>query len=180
MGSFESPRVRCYLCVMGFGTRGPLVSCDLPGKGDLPSSSQRCSRCHTPSTRPTDLRNAGGPKGRRGPYAPCEKCLRPSAIRGSGVSMDKEKGGATMNEALRMEVNSALKYLDLSFRVFGPTRKPIVEHFLEESKESFDHATMLGDKIVALGGTPVVVAEAPKVPAKAALEDILKMAIKNE
>jgi len=97
-----------------------------------------------------------------------------------GGTVDKEKVIATMNEALRMELASALKYLDFSFRVFGPTRKPVVEHFLEESKESFDHATMLGDKIVALGGTPVVVAESPKVPAKAALEDILKMAIKNE
>ncbi len=94
--------------------------------------------------------------------------------------MDKEKVIATMNEALRMELASAMKYLDFSFRVFGPTRKPIVEHFLEEAKESFDHATMLGDKIVALGGAPVVTSEVPKVPAKAGLDDILKMAIENE
>ena len=94
--------------------------------------------------------------------------------------MDKEKVNAAMNEALRMELASALKYLDFSFRVFGPTRKPIVEHFLEEAKESFDHATMLGDKIVALGGTPSVTADAPKIPANASLDDILRLAIENE
>ncbi len=94
--------------------------------------------------------------------------------------MDKEKVIAAMNKALRLELASALKYLDFSFRVFGPTRKPIVEHFLEESKESFDHATMLGDKIVAIGGTPVVTTDIPKVPAKATLDDILRLAIENE
>ncbi len=60
--------------------------------------------------------------------------------------MDRAKVIATMNEALAMELTSALKYLSWSFNVFGPTRKPIVEHFLEEAKESFDHATMLGEK----------------------------------
>ena len=94
--------------------------------------------------------------------------------------MNREKVIATMNEALRMELASALKYLDFSFRVFGPTRKPIVEHFLEEAKESFDHATMLGDKIVALGGMPAVTAHVPKIPAKAGLDDILRLAIENE
>jgi len=94
--------------------------------------------------------------------------------------MDKEKVIATMNEAVRMELSSALKYLDFSFRVFGPTRKPIVEHFLEESKESFDHATMLGDKIVALGGKPFVAADAPKAPGKGTLDDLLGAAVENE
>ena len=75
--------------------------------------------------------------------------------------MDKAKVIATMNEALRLELNSTLKYLDFSFRVFGPTRKPIVEHFLEEVKESLDHATMLGEKIVALGGTRPAGREGP-------------------
>ena len=94
--------------------------------------------------------------------------------------MDKAKVIATMNEALRLELNSTLKYLDFSFRVFGPTRKPIVEHFLEEAKESMDHATMLGEKIVALGGTPAVNADAPKVPAKSSLDDLLQLAVENE
>jgi bacterioferritin len=95
-------------------------------------------------------------------------------------ALEKEKVIAIMNEALKMELASSLKYLDFSFRVFGPTRKPIVEHFLEEAKESFDHATMLGDKIVALGGTPSVVAEVPKVPAKASLNDLLRLGLENE
>lgn len=94
--------------------------------------------------------------------------------------MDKAKVVNAMNDALRLELESALKYLDFSFRVFGPNRKPIVEHFLDEAKESFDHATMLGEKIVALGGEPAVRADPPRIPAKATLDDLLKMAIENE
>src|SRR3989304_2109022 len=87
----------------------------------------------------------------------------PTPQQGS-TTMEMAKVLATMNEALRMELTSALKYLDFSFRVFGPTRKPIVEPFLEEAKESLDHATMLGEKVVALGGKPVVAADMPKIP----------------
>jgi len=93
--------------------------------------------------------------------------------------VDKDKVVATMNEALKLELTSAMRYLDFSFRVFGPTRKPIVSHFLEEAKESFDHATMLGDKIVALGGTPVVGGDVPKEKPKG-LDEILKLAVENE
>ncbi len=85
-----------------------------------------------------------------------------------------------MNEALGLELTSALKYLAWSFQVFGPTRKPIVEHFLEEAKESFDHATMLGEKVVALGGKPIVKADAPKVVEGATVDDMLKLAVENE
>ena len=85
-----------------------------------------------------------------------------------------------MNEALAMELTSALKYLAWSFNVFGPTRKPIVEHFLEEAKESFDHAAMLGEKVVALGGKPVVRADAPKPAEGMTVDDMLKLAVENE
>ncbi|OGS46157.1 MAG: hypothetical protein A3K66_03785 [Euryarchaeota archaeon RBG_16_67_27] len=94
--------------------------------------------------------------------------------------MDKAKVIAAMNDALRLELASALKYLDWSFRVFGPTRKPVVEHFLEEATESIDHATMLGDKIVSLGGKPLVVADNPKTPDRVTLDDMLKLAVANE
>src|SRR3989304_3778009 len=91
--------------------------------------------------------------------------------------MDKTKVIAAMNQALGMELASALKYLGWSFHVFGPTRKPIVEHFLEEAKESFDHATLLGDKIVALGGKPIVMAAAPKPADGITVGDMLKQAM---
>ncbi len=94
--------------------------------------------------------------------------------------MDDAKIIATMNEALQLELTSALKYLAWSFHVFGPTRKPIVEHFREEAKESFDHATMLGDKIIALGGTPNLAAESPRMKSGATVDDMLKQAVENE
>ena len=93
--------------------------------------------------------------------------------------MDTSEVISTMNVALKLELTSAMRYLDFSFRVFGPTRKPIVSHFLEEAKESFDHATMLGDKIVALGGTPIVAGDVPKETPKT-LDEILKLAVANE
>ena len=93
--------------------------------------------------------------------------------------MDTSEVISTMNVALKLELTSAMRYLDFSFRVFGPTRKPIVSHFLEEAKESFDHATMLGDKIVALGGTPVVAGDVPEENPKT-LDEILKLAVANE
>jgi bacterioferritin len=85
-----------------------------------------------------------------------------------------------MNEALALELTSALKYLAWSFQVFGPARKPIVEHFLEEAKESFDHATMLGEKVVALGGKPNVSADAAKPAEGMTVDDMLKLAVENE
>lgn len=94
--------------------------------------------------------------------------------------MNKKEVIATMNEALRMELTSALKYLDFSFRVFGPARKPIVEHFLEEAKESIGHATLMGDKIVSLGGKPVVAADPPKPVGKMSIDRMLRAAIENE
>lgn len=94
--------------------------------------------------------------------------------------MDKVKVVDAMNRALQMELSSALKYLDFSFRVFGPSRKPIVEHFLQEAKESLDHATMLGEKLVALGAVPVVRADPPNVREGAGIDDLLKMAVENE
>src|SRR3989304_5559110 len=94
--------------------------------------------------------------------------------------MDKTKVIAAMNQALGMELASALKYLGWSFHVFGPTRKPIVEHFLEEAKESFDHATLLGAKIGARGGKPIVMAAPPKPADGMTVDDMLKQAVENE
>jgi len=94
--------------------------------------------------------------------------------------MHKANVISTMNEALAMELTSALKYLAWSFNVFGPARKPVVEHFLEEAKESLDHATMLGEKVVALGGKPVVRADAPEPTDGLTVDDMLKLAVENE
>jgi bacterioferritin len=97
-----------------------------------------------------------------------------------GLTMDKSDVIATMNKALAMELTSVLKYLSWSLNVFGPSRKPIVEHFLDEAKESFGHATLLGEKIVALGGKPIVRADAPKPAEGLSVDEMLKLAVENE
>lgn len=38
----------------------------------------------------------------------------------------------------------------------GPMRKIIADEFLEHAKEEYDHAQMLCDRIIQLGGTPVL------------------------
>lgn len=38
----------------------------------------------------------------------------------------------------------------------GPMRKTIADEFLEHAKEEFSHAKMLCDRIIQLGGTPVL------------------------
>lgn len=94
--------------------------------------------------------------------------------------MDKKAVVAKLNEALALELGSVTLYLDMSFRVFGPNRIPVVEHFRKEAAESLDHATMMGEKIVALGGRPVVAAAPRPLPKASGVDAFLRAAIANE
>ena len=94
--------------------------------------------------------------------------------------MDKQKVIQKLNDLLNYELVGALRYLHYSFMVFGVRRIPIVEHLRKEAEESFGHATKLGEKITALGGTPYVsVPESPKGKKKS-VEEILKESLKHE
>ena len=70
--------------------------------------------------------------------------------------MDKKKVVARLNQALTHEMSSVARYLHQSFLVFGPHRKMIIALLREQSQDSMGHATLLGEKIVSLGGEPVV------------------------
>ena len=70
--------------------------------------------------------------------------------------MDKVKVIKRLNQALEHEMSSVARYLHQSFIVFGPHRKMIIELLREQAHDSMNHATKLGEKIVALGGDPVV------------------------
>ncbi|MEE8201713.1 MAG: ferritin-like domain-containing protein [Candidatus Acidoferrales bacterium] len=61
-----------------------------------------------------------------------------------------------LNEALQNELGNVIRYLHHSFLVKGVNRGPLVEFFREKAQESFQHATKLGEKIVALGGLPTI------------------------
>ena len=61
-----------------------------------------------------------------------------------------------LNRALGLELAGVIQYLQHSFLVTGPEREVFRKFFRDMSEEAQDHAAMLGDKIVALGGVPTV------------------------
>ena len=61
-----------------------------------------------------------------------------------------------LNRALGLELSGVIQYLQHSFLVTGPEREVFRKFFRDMSEESQDHAALLGDKIVALGGVPTV------------------------
>ena len=85
-----------------------------------------------------------------------------------------EKIVAKLNQLLEMEISGVVRYLHYSFMIMGPNRIPIQKWFHEQAQEGYQHATMLGEKITALGGHPSLnVSKVPETQTHAALE-ILK------
>ena len=61
-----------------------------------------------------------------------------------------------LNRGLSLELAAVIQYMQHSFLVTGVEREVYRSFFRKLSEESHDHAAMLGDKIVALGGVPTV------------------------
>ena len=61
-----------------------------------------------------------------------------------------------LNRALSFELTAVIQYMQHSFLVTGAEREVYRSYFRDQSEESHDHAEMLGDKIVSLGGVPTV------------------------
>ena len=61
-----------------------------------------------------------------------------------------------LNEILRHEWTGVAQYSQSGFVVSGVWREVFAEMFFENAEESFGHAKLVGDKIVALGGVPTV------------------------
>lgn len=61
-----------------------------------------------------------------------------------------------LNRALSLELAGVIQYMQHSFLVNGVEREIYRSYFRKQSEESHEHATTLGDKIVALGGVPSV------------------------
>ena len=61
-----------------------------------------------------------------------------------------------LNRALSLELAAVIQYMQHSFLITGMEREVYRLFFRKQSEESHDHASMLGDKIVALGGVPSV------------------------
>lgn len=70
--------------------------------------------------------------------------------------MDKQAVIDQLNECLKHEWTGVAQYSQAGFIVEGMWREVYAEKFLDDAKESFNHARLVGDKIVALGGVPSV------------------------
>lgn len=70
--------------------------------------------------------------------------------------MDKTKVIDKLNEILRHEWTGVAQYSQAGFVVTGLWREVYSDLFFDSAKESFGHARLVGDKIVALGGVPTI------------------------
>jgi bacterioferritin (cytochrome b1) len=59
-----------------------------------------------------------------------------------------------LNKILSLEYAGVVQYMQHSCLVSGHDRMVFADFFRDQSKASLKHASVLGDKIVALGGVP--------------------------
>jgi bacterioferritin len=92
--------------------------------------------------------------------------------------MDKTKLIEKLNECLRHEWTGVAQYAQAGFVVAGLWREVYSEMFFDSAKESFGHAKLVGEKIVALGGVPTV--ERNSVKQSNDLNEMLNYALEFE
>ncbi len=61
-----------------------------------------------------------------------------------------------LNDILRHEWTGVAQYAQAGFVVSGFWREVYASMFFDNAKESYGHARLIGDKIVALGGVPTI------------------------
>ncbi len=61
-----------------------------------------------------------------------------------------------LNKALSLELSGVIQYSQHSYLVTGKDREVFKGWFRDQAEEAQDHAEVLGNKIVALGGVPTV------------------------
>ncbi len=70
--------------------------------------------------------------------------------------MDSTKVIEKLNEILRHEWTGVAQYAQAGFVVQGLWREVFSGMFFDSAKESFGHAKLIGEKIVAMGGVPTI------------------------
>ena len=84
------------------------------------------------------------------------------------AKLSKDKLIEGLNEDLMYEYAAVIQYRTYASLVRGPFRQELREFFATEINDEMGHAQLLADKVVALGGTPVVKAADVKVTDDAA------------
>jgi bacterioferritin len=83
-----------------------------------------------------------------------------------------------LNDALRHEWTGVAQYSQAAFLVQGVLRPTYSELFFESAEESYGHAKIVGEKIVALGGVPAV--ERNSVKQSQNLKEMLEFGLEFE
>lgn len=83
-----------------------------------------------------------------------------------------------LNDILRHEWTGVAQYSQAGFVVSGLWREVYAGMFHDNAKESYGHAKLVGDKIVALGGVPAV--ERNPVKQSSDLGEMLQFALEFE
>lgn len=83
-----------------------------------------------------------------------------------------------LNEILKHEWTGVAQYSQASFIIEGVWREVYAAKFEEDAKESFGHAKLVGDKIVALGGVPV--AQRNEIKQSRDLQEVLQFSLDFE
>ncbi len=98
-----------------------------------------------------------------------------------GLMTDKNKIVVDLlNEIIEMEISGVVRYLHYALMVKGPNRIPIVKWFHEQANEGYQHASIIGEKVTALGGHPTLrVSAVPETKTHKVL-DILKESLEFE
>src|SRR5579864_517336 len=73
-----------------------------------------------------------------------------------GAIMDRASMIQKLNEILKWEYAGLVQYTQFSFVVQDTWREVFSKFFRENGEEALEHAHVVGDKIVALGGVPTV------------------------
>lgn len=94
--------------------------------------------------------------------------------------MSNDKIIKKLNKILESEISGVIRYLHYALMITGPNRIPIVKWFHDQANEAYQHASIIGEKITAMGGHPSL--ETQKVPETKshAVLDILKESLSFE
>jgi len=83
-----------------------------------------------------------------------------------------------LNDVIRHEWTGVAQYSQAGFVVQGIWREVYASKFFKSAEESFGHAKLIGDKIVALGGVPV--AERNPVKQSSEVQQLLEYGLEFE
>ena len=70
------------------------------------------------------------------------------------TAKDNKKVITLLNQIIEDEISGVVRYLHYALMIKGPNRIPIVKWFHEQANEGYMHASLIGEKITALGGHP--------------------------